>query len=162
MGSRHPSRGESGYSLVEVLTTIAIMGVLFAIAVGSFRGWALAKDQEGAATDLQTVLRQTQTRAITEGVSFCVTFHTAASTYTVSRYACGTATERVAGPFTMNDKRVYFANVAFLQPDGSYGPNLTFKPTGTATAGSLNVSRQGSSKTYTVAVEGFTGRVSTS
>lgn len=159
---RRPSTNDTGYSLIEVLTTIVLMGTLMAIGVGSFRGWALAKDQEGAAVDMQTILRQTQTRSITEGVSFCVTFNTAASTYTVARYACGTATEKVNGPFVMNDARVFFTDIGFRQPDGSSGTGLTFKPTGTATGGQVVIRRQGSPKAYTVTVEGFTGRVSVS
>lgn len=159
--SRHSSRGDQGYSLIEILTTIAIMGTLLALGVGGFRNWAIAKDQEGAAADLQTVLRQTQTRAITEGVSFCVTFDVAASSYTVSRYACGTPLEKTNGPFEMNDERVTFTDISFRQPDGSFTTSLTFKPTGTATGGSVTVRREGSTKTYLVSVEGFTGRVST-
>lgn len=154
------TRIDGGYSLIEVMVTIAIMGTLLTIAVGGFRHWALARDHEGAATNLQTVLRQTQTRAITEGTSFCVTFDTAASTYTVWRYACGTPMVKVSGPFEMNDARVHLRNPEFLYPDGSIGSGLTFKPTGTATDGQVRVDRDGSAKAYVVDVEGFTGRVS--
>lgn len=156
----HPSRGDAGYSLVEVLVTIVLMGTLMAIGFGSFRGWAVAKDHEGAAADLQTVLRQTQTRSITEGVSFCVTFNESASTYTVNRYACNTTVQKVNGPFKMNDSRVRLNDIRFRQPDGTTAPSITFRPTGTATPGRLDIVRDGSPTTYTVAIEGFTGRVS--
>lgn len=162
LSSGRRTRREGGYSLIEVLVTITIMGTLLALAVGGFRGWGLARDHEGAATNLQTVLRQTQTRAITEGTSFCVTFDTTNSTYTVWRYACNTPTEKVNGPFAMNDDRVHLANPQFSYPDGYTRTGLTFKPTGTATDGSLRITREGSTKTYLVDVEGFTGRVSLS
>lgn len=157
---RHPSRDDTGYSLIEIMVVIAIMGTMLALGVGSFRAWALAKDHEGTASDLQTMLRQTQTRAITEGVSFCVTFDTSGQTYTINRYACGTPTVKVNGPITVQDPRVHLADVRFLYPDGSTSRDLTFRPTGTATPGRVVVERDGSLKTYTVSVEGFTGRVS--
>lgn len=162
LASRHPSPRDAGYSLVEILVAVTLMGIVLVLGVGSFRAWAVAEDQEGTVTDLQTILRQTQTRAITEGVHFCVTFDTAADTYTVNRYACGTPLQRVNGPIKPQAGTIEFQNVQFRQPDGTYSPNLTFRPTGTATAGSLQIVRAGSAKVYTLSVEGFTGRVSIS
>ena len=51
----------------------------------------MAEAHKGAATDMQTVMRQTQVRAVTEGVTFCVKFDTAAETYTVYRHPCAPA-----------------------------------------------------------------------
>lgn len=158
----HRTPHDGGYSLIEIMVTIVIMGTLLALAAGGFRGWALAHAQEGTATSLQTILRQTQTRSITEGVSFCVKFDTDADTYTVNRYACDTPLEHVGGPFRVGDERVHLTQVRFMRPDGTTGSDLTFKPTGTASAGTLQVTREGSDKTYSVAVEGFTGRVAVS
>lgn len=158
----HPQTGDGGFTLVEVMVTVGLLSILFAFAVGSWRNWTLAQDHKGAADGLQTVLRQTQMRAVTEGVSFCVSFDTAASTYTVSRYACDTPTQHVNGPFHVNDGRIQFADVEFQRPDGTYVDSVTFRPSGSAWPGSLTVTRPGSPVTYVVQVEGFTGRVSIS
>lgn len=161
-GTPRPLRrsGDLGYSMIEILAVILVMGIVAFFGVGSFQKWALAATHEGMAVDMQTVLRQTQTRAITEGTSFCVTFDTDQNQYTVYRYACGTAIEQVKGPFKVADPRITLASPQFLQADGSYKPWLTFKPTGTATPGTVTVRRAAAPKAYVVAVEGFTGRVS--
>lgn len=160
--SGYRDREDKGYSLVEVMVTIVIMGTLLSIGVGGFRNWTVARAHEGAATNLQTILRYTQTRAITEGTSFCVTFDTAAETYTIWRYACDTATTKVNGPYPMNHHQVHLDSPRFLYADGSTRTGVTFKPTGTATDGQIRITRDGSAKTYLVDVEGFTGRVSVS
>lgn len=152
--------GDEGYSLVEIMAVILMMGIVAFFGVGSFQKWALASAHEGTAVDMQTVLRQTQTRAITEGTSFCATFDTEQHQYTIYRYACGTATEHVSGPFRVSDHRILLSTPLFRQADGTYKPWLTFKPTGTATPGSVVIRRAGAPKAYAVAVEGFTGRVS--
>lgn len=157
-----PRGKDAGFSLIEIMVTIVIVGILLALGVGSFRSWALARDHEGSATSLQTTLRQTQVRAITEGVSFCVTFDTDASSYTINRYACGTSLVKVNGPIKTSDPRVHIEDPTFLQNGGGTTNSLLFRPTGTATPGSIKVTRNGSDKTYTVRVEGFTGRVSIS
>lgn len=151
---------ERGFTLVEVLVTISIMSVLCALAIGAWRSWTLSQNQKGGADAVETILRETQMRAVTEGVSFCVNFDVADGTYTVSRYACDDSPQQVAGPYQFNDPRIHFTSVAFTAPDGSAWTAVTFRPSGSAWPGSLSIIRDGSSKTYTLNVEGFTGRVS--
>ena len=148
------TRRDSGFSLIEVLVSIALMGVLMAIAVGGWSAWARASEQSGTARELQSTLRQTQQRAVTEGTAMCVTFTSVA--YTVSRGSCTSspppAATRVEGPVPAG-RGVQIASSAF--PLG-----VTFTARGTSTDGSVTVTRTDSSKVYTLQVEGFTGRVS--
>lgn len=150
---------DDGFSLAEILVVILLMGIVAFIGVGSFSKWALASAHEGAAVDMQTVLRQTHVRAVTEGVSYCLTFDTDLNQYTLYRYACGTATEKVNGPFVLGDPRITLTTPRFRQSDGTYKPWLTFRPSGVATEGTVVIRRAGAPKAYTVSVEGFTGRV---
>jgi prepilin-type N-terminal cleavage/methylation domain-containing protein len=156
---RHRPRPDSGFSLAEIMVVILLMGIVMFIGVGSFQRWALASAHEGAAVDMQTVLRQTHVRAVTEGISYCITFDTDQNQYTLHRYACGTATEKVNGPFRPGDARITLNNPRFRQADGTYRPWLTFRPSGVATEGTVVIRRAGEPKAYTVSVEGFTGRV---
>lgn len=155
-----PAR-DSGYTLVEVMVTIALMGVLMAITVGGWSAWARASEQSGTARELQTRLRAIHQRAITEGTAMCVLFAADGSHYTVYRGACADSGRvEVEGPVGTNGDAVRLGSPSFTGTTATTG--VTFFARGTATPGSVRVTRSGSSKTYTVAVEGLTGRVSLS
>lgn len=157
--SAHRRGTDDGYSLAEIMVVVLLMGIMAFFGAGSFSKWALASAHEGAAVDMQTVMRQTHVRAITEGISYCIIFDTDQNQYTLYRYACGTAIEKVNGPFKPSDSRIILDSPRFRQADGSYKPWLTFRPSGVATEGTVVIRRSGAPKAYTVSVEGFTGRV---
>jgi prepilin-type N-terminal cleavage/methylation domain-containing protein len=158
-----PSRRDSGFTLIEMMVVVGLVSLLAALGVGAWKSWTIAHAQQGAATDLQTILRQTQVRAVTEGQNFCVKFDTTANSYTVYRYACApTGNVKVGGPYNLGDARLQLSNVVFDSVAPATNTQLTFKASGTATPGGLQVTRTGSTKIYTLDVEGLTGRVSVS
>lgn len=153
-------RTDAGSTLIEILVAIGLAGALMAIAVGGYGRWARASEQSGAARELQTQLRNAQQRAITEGTPVCVLFDVAADSYTVYRGECADAGKvRIQGPMTTGGE-VYLVDPLFNGSAVTTG--VTFSQRGTATPGSVAVKRAGSSKTYVVAVEELTGRVSLS
>jgi prepilin-type N-terminal cleavage/methylation domain-containing protein len=149
----HPAPN-SGFTMIEVLVTISLMGILMAMAVGGWSAWTRASEQSGTARELQSTMREAQQRAVTEGMSMCV--KVSSSSYTVWRGSCTSATpiaaNRVEGPVQAG------RGVQILSGAFPYG--VTFTPRGTSTDGSVTVTRTGSSKVYTLQIEGFTGRVS--
>jgi type II secretion system protein H len=152
-----PTRRDSGFTLLEVMVTIVLMGILLALSVGGWSKWSRAREQSGTAQELRTVLRTTQQRAVTEGTSMCVTFGT--TSYTVYRATCGTGAV-VLGPMQVNGQ-ARLSGAAFTPLTAAQAPNtLVFTPRGTASAGLVHVTRADSSKDYSVKVDGFTGRVS--
>jgi prepilin-type N-terminal cleavage/methylation domain-containing protein len=159
---------DRGFTLIEVMVTIVLLSIMMTIAVTSFWGWTRANDQSGTARTLQSALRQAQQRAITEGRSICVEFGTPADTYSVYGPSAPTLTAcddpnkvRLRGPVAMAGTSVHLGPAAFSSPAGATPvPRVSFTPHGSAWAGTVKVTRNGSSKTYTLTVEGLTGRAS--
>lgn len=152
-----PTRRDSGFTLLEVMVTIALMSILLGLSVGGWSKWARAREQSGTAQELRSVLRTVQQRAVTEGTSMCVSF--TATDYTVYRATCGTGAV-VAGPMKTNGQ-ARLSGAAFTQLTPAQNTaTLVFTPRGTASGGLVHVTRPGSSQDYSVKVDGFTGRVS--
>jgi prepilin-type N-terminal cleavage/methylation domain-containing protein len=150
---------ESGFTLVELVVVMALLGAMMAIAVSGWSSWAGASAHSGTAREIQTVMRQTQQRAVTEGRAMCVWFDVAADTYTVYRGACDAATrQQLVGPYSTNGSGVEIASPSFTAPSGP-SPGVTFYARGTGWPGEVSVTRSGSAKVYVLAVEGLTGHV---
>lgn len=159
---------DSGFTLVEVLATVALLGVMMGIAVAGYASYSGAHEQSGTARSLQSGLRQAQQRAVTEGRAVCVTFSPAS--YVLWRSACSTAAggTRLGGAISTQSADVRLDTVTATE--------VTFTPRGTATwpgivdEGSVpecggvksfrvRVDRSGSDKTYRLCVTALTGRV---
>ncbi|WP_293767460.1 type II secretion system protein [Sporichthya sp.] len=155
--SRHTGAG--GFTLIELCMAMSIFGLLAAISVGGLKGWTQAREHAGTAAAVQSLLREAQQRAVTEGRATCVTFDVGTQAYTMYRGACDDPARVVLETRRPDAARVRLAAPAFLGPSGPT-PGVTFKPRGTAWPGSVQVTRTGSAKVYTLSVEGLTGRVS--
>jgi prepilin-type N-terminal cleavage/methylation domain-containing protein len=152
-------RGTEGFTLIELCWTIAIFGLLAAISVGGFHRWTQAREHSGTAVAVQSLLREAQQRAVTEGRATCVSFDVGTQVYAMYRGSCDDPTRVVLQTRRPDSGNVHLAAPAFVGPSGPT-PAVTFKPRGTAWPGSVQVTRAGSGKVYTVSVEGLTGRVS--
>ena len=152
---------DAGYTVLEMVVTIALAGTLMAIAVSGWQGWTRSVDHEGTATRIQSVLRDAQQRAVTEGSSICVSFSTAADSWTVRRGSCASPGAQLDTD-TVDAGHVGIDQPTFADGAGSPGTGVTFFPRGTATPGKVDVVREGTDTVWTVRVEGLTGRVSIS
>lgn len=70
------SRAQSGMTLVEVMIVVAIIGIMASIAVPSFRGTMPRVKLSNNTTLLANEIAVARMRAISQGVRFCVIFHT--------------------------------------------------------------------------------------
>lgn len=141
--------------MVEIIVTIAVAGVLMAIAVTGWQGWTAARAQSGLVSELKLTMRQAQQRAVTTGTSTCVLFNDAADSWRVLRGACGTTAEEL-------DAGRAEDGLSIDAPTFGAGTGVTFTTRGTATPrGTVVVGRDGSDRRVVLQVEGLTGRVST-
>ncbi|MET1051765.1 MAG: GspH/FimT family protein [Mycetocola sp.] len=150
---------DGGFTLVEVLVAIALSGLMASLAVAGYSSWARSSAHVGTAREVQTIMRQAQQQAVTEGRATCVWFLTANDTYTVYRGACeATTKQKLTGPHHTASSDVGLSGPSFAGSSGS-SAGVTFYARGTATAGGVSVTRSGSAKVYRLTVEGLTGRV---
>ena len=150
-------RSDSGFTLIEVMVTIAISGILMAIAVSGWSSWAKASAHSGAAREIQSAMRQAQQQAVTEGTATCFWFDDVADTYAVYRGRCTDVSKQlVKGPMAVSQ----YVDITAPEfgTDGSED-GTSFLGRGTGSAGTVTVTRPGSAKTYVLTVDGLTGRV---
>lgn len=152
--------GDAGYTLIEVMVTIALLSAIMLIAISGWSSYAKASAQDGAAQEVQSVLRQAQQRAVTEGTSMCVLFSTANSSFELKRHACDDGPTHLEGPWKVDDHDVHLDSAKFTSPAGPDQTGVTFTPRGTAWPGEVRITRGDSTKVRVVRVEGLTGRVS--
>lgn len=150
---------DSGVTMIEILVTMVLLGIMAGIAITGYTAWSKASGQVGQARELQSVMRQAQQRAITEGRAICLQF-TSTQSYSIYRGACdNTGKVQVIGPVAANSTQIHFTGPVFTATSGT-STGVTFNARGTAWPGTVTVTRTGSSKVYTLTVEGLTGRVS--
>lgn len=161
MPNRTRARRDAGFTLIETLVVVLIIGVGATIAVSGFNSYAKSAEHSGTRNDVVSALRAANQRALSEAKVYCVRFAADGKSWTTFRGPCGTTA--IKGPEPVGGRQVSLTDVGFLRPDGSSGSrDVEFTARGTASKGSLLIARADSSKTYTVTVEGLTARVSAS
>ena len=71
---RGPSHGAAGFSMVELLITLVLLGIVAAIAVPSFRGWVDNSNLKAAARMVSSDVYDTRGRALAESRTYTITY----------------------------------------------------------------------------------------
>src|SRR3712207_4782377 len=151
---------EEGFTLLELLVTMTILGVVLAIAVAPYKNYQRAQAHQNTTRLVVATLRNAQVSAVAENATYRVTFAADGKSWQAARLVSGTTWDVVGAPGRSNDTEVFVRDLSFRQQDGTLGTTVYFYPRGSATKGSLVVARDGRTKVYTVTVEGLTARVS--
>ncbi len=157
---RPPS--DAGVTLIEIMTTLMIGSILMATSVWTFTRYTASQEQSSTADDVSSVLRYAGQRATAEEITYCVHFDPAAGSWQTSRYACSGGSAVFVDRGAVRGSRTSLTAATFVQSDGSISADVLFTPRGTASDGSVDVVRGGTSSRYRISVEGLTGRVATS
>lgn len=151
--------GEGGFTLVEAVVSLSIVGILMAMAVPAWGSYRANQERVSASREVVSVLRNAQMRATAEETSYRVHVDVAARALTVSRFDGAAwvprSTRLVPGSAVRLDAP------AFLDRSGTTTAHVYFYARGTASPGSVRVRSVTSERSHVITVEGLTGRVST-
>lgn len=119
------SQNNAGFTLIELMASIGIMGILIAVAIPSFFSFLPALRLSDAARQIATDLQQVRMKAISQNIAYQVNFSTSTSTYVVQK--CSGACTNDSGNIVLPDGIAVISATASPQ----------FQPRGTAAAAAI-------------------------
>jgi type II secretion system protein H len=127
---------QRGFSLIEMMIVIVIVGVLTAIALPAFSSWKERQAVSNATSSLLSHLKQARNLAMADNRSVSITFSSSAYTFDADTTgSCGPCKDNMVS-------YSQFSGSLSISPDTT----RTFSSRGTVNSGTMTVSASGNSK----------------
>lgn len=150
--------GQKGFSLVEVLITIAIIIIVAAIAIPMLQGYAINRNLRSAAREIVGDFFIYKERAISENRRYRINFNVAANNYIIEQ--CNTAGSSCAAYTVIQTKSPTAFGNDIRIINAAFGANSTinFQTRGTTEAGNVVLTNsRGSTATIITNITGRAG-----
>jgi prepilin-type N-terminal cleavage/methylation domain-containing protein len=152
---------DAGFTLIELAAAMVLFGIVVGIAVGPYKRYNSTQAHIGTTRRVVAAMRLAQVSSVSEGAVYRVDL--APKSVKVHRRDPGTGVWSVMSSTAVREGSITISSAQFTLPDGSSSASCFFYPRGTASASSasgIGIVRTGTSKKYTIKVEGLTARVS--
>lgn len=151
-----------GFSLVEMMIVIAIIGIVAAIAAPSFNKYRDNINLKEAARELSSEIALCKQRAVTENVHYKITFDTGENSYTAFRGG-----QLASDPFVISETKnlgnisnqITICNITFTGAP----PQIILQPRGTSSSlGSVKLRHAAIEKNAKISITNITGKINVS
>jgi len=152
---RGPRSSDSGFSIVELIITLVLFGIVTTIAIPAFRGWSDNSNLKAAAREITSDCYQMRQRAMAENVRFRIAFNPdPTNTFTLQQEtAPGSNAYNALLTKTLDE----FPRITITGAVIGAGTTASFQPRGSSSAGTVSLANsRGSTATITLLM---TGRV---
>ena len=85
IAKKNGRHSRKGFTLVELMVTIALIAIVGAIAIPSYFGYSLNTNLKSAARNIQADFLDLKERAIAESTMYRITFDQSGNTYTIEK-----------------------------------------------------------------------------
>jgi prepilin-type N-terminal cleavage/methylation domain-containing protein len=102
---------QKGFTLIELIVVMGIMGILATIAVPTFQNYIRNQNLKTAARGITSDFFATRESALTQNVMYCITFTQAGNSYTI---ASGTAT---GAPYVVQQTKLMTSYAPYIKVD---------------------------------------------
>ncbi|MDX8405289.1 MAG: GspH/FimT family pseudopilin [Mariprofundus sp.] len=144
-GGLRPGLNQRGFTLVEVMMVIAIVGLMFSVAVPAFSSWRESQGVKNAQRTLMGHMKQARMLALAENRSVSITF-------TATSYVFDADTSGTCGAICRKE----IINLAQFSGKLSLKPTITrtFTSRGTANSGTVTFTAGSAQQKITINVIG--------
>jgi len=151
-------KANKGFSLIELMIVIAIIGVVAGIAAPLFNGYRQNTNLKEAARDFSSDIALYRQRAVAENIRYKITFDQPANNYTVQKETASSSGVYIdLVPAVTKSLGVYSQVIISDDPVPTVA-SITFSPRGTMGAGTITLKHTTRLSTATITTN-ITGRV---
>lgn len=149
---------EKGFTLVELLITVALIVVMVLIAVPALQRHAINANLKSAARDIASDFMLLKERAISENTEYQIDFDAANDNYEIKRWDTGTSAFVSLSPSQVKSVKNFGQDIDITSAVFGAGDKATFQVRGTVTPlGTVQmINSRNSTATITVNITGRT------